>query len=134
MTLLNFGKRYEDNLKGHFWSVAKVALMFGCAKQSKNLEWYLVYILYIWEFKVSYLHSIWIIRTSNIVDMAEVASHITNGKIWFFYHLKKSKLFKYLSICFCLQHSGFFLAWLLLSSCSRKKTRVWETNTNTYSA
>ena len=29
-------------LKGHFWSVAKVALRFGCAKQSKNLEWCLV--------------------------------------------------------------------------------------------
>ena len=24
--------------KGHFWSVAKVALRFGCAKQSKNLK------------------------------------------------------------------------------------------------
>ena len=29
-------------LKGHFWSVAKVALRFGCTKQSKNLEWYLL--------------------------------------------------------------------------------------------
>ena len=38
-TPLNFGKRYEDDLyKGNFWSVAKVALRFGCAKQSKNLE------------------------------------------------------------------------------------------------
>ena len=27
---------------GHFWSVAKVALRFGCAKQSKNLERYLI--------------------------------------------------------------------------------------------
>ena len=26
-------------MKGHFWSVAKVALTFGCAKQSKNLKW-----------------------------------------------------------------------------------------------
>ena len=34
-TLLNFGK-------GHFWSVAKVALRFGCVKQSKNLEFYLI--------------------------------------------------------------------------------------------
>ena len=41
--LLNFGKRYEDNFyKGHFWSVAKVALRFECPKQSKNLEWYLI--------------------------------------------------------------------------------------------
>ena len=30
-------------LKVHFWSVAKVALRFGCAKQSKNLERYLLY-------------------------------------------------------------------------------------------
>ena len=41
---LNFGKRYEDNLKGHFLSVAQVLLGFGCLKQSKNLERYLVYI------------------------------------------------------------------------------------------
>ena len=41
-TLSNFGKRYEDDLKGHFWSVAKVALRFGFAKQSKNLEWCLM--------------------------------------------------------------------------------------------
>ena len=41
-TLLNFGKRYEDDFKGHFLSVAKVALRFGCAKQSKNLERYLL--------------------------------------------------------------------------------------------
>ena len=46
-TLLNFGKRYEDNFKGHFWSVAKVALRYGCAKQFKNLERYLIYILHI---------------------------------------------------------------------------------------
>ena len=32
----------QRQLKGHFWSVAKVALRFGCAKQSKNLEWYLI--------------------------------------------------------------------------------------------
>ena len=25
-------------VNGHFWSLAKVALRFGCAKQSKNLE------------------------------------------------------------------------------------------------
>ena len=30
-------------VKGHFSSVAKVALRFGCAKQSKNLEWYLMF-------------------------------------------------------------------------------------------
>ena len=43
-TLLNSGERYEDDLtlKGHFWWVAKVALRLGCAKQSKNLERYLV--------------------------------------------------------------------------------------------
>ena len=35
--LLNFGKRYEDNLR------AKVTLRFGFAKQSKNLEMYLMY-------------------------------------------------------------------------------------------
>ena len=35
-SLLNFGKRYEDDM-GHFWSVAKIAIRFGCAKQSKNL-------------------------------------------------------------------------------------------------
>ena len=28
--------------KGHFWSAAKVAPRFGCAKQSKNLERYLL--------------------------------------------------------------------------------------------
>ena len=41
-TLLNFGKRYDNYFKGHFWSVAKVALRFGCANQSKNLERYLI--------------------------------------------------------------------------------------------
>ena len=41
-TLLNFGKRYEDNLR-IIWSVAKVALRFGCAKQSKDLKRYLLY-------------------------------------------------------------------------------------------
>ena len=35
-TVLNFGKRYEDDLS------VKVGLKFGCAKQSKNLEKYLV--------------------------------------------------------------------------------------------
>ena len=29
--------------KGHFGSVAKVSLRFGCTKQSKNLEKYLIY-------------------------------------------------------------------------------------------
>jgi hypothetical protein len=28
--------------KGHFWSMSKVALRFGWAKQSKNLEWFLL--------------------------------------------------------------------------------------------
>ena len=31
---------------GHFWSVAKVTLRFGCAKQSKNLKRYLILIIY----------------------------------------------------------------------------------------
>ena len=35
-SLWNIGKRYEDDM-GHFWSVAKIAIRFGCAKQSKNL-------------------------------------------------------------------------------------------------
>ena len=42
-TLLNFGKRYEDDLR----AVAKVALRFGCAKQSKNLERYLLNISFV---------------------------------------------------------------------------------------
>ena len=37
--MLNFGKRYEDDIK----SKSKVALRFGCAKQSKNLKRYLLY-------------------------------------------------------------------------------------------
>ena len=37
-TLLNFGKMTY----GSFLTVAKVAFRFGCAKQSKNLEWYLL--------------------------------------------------------------------------------------------
>jgi hypothetical protein len=41
-TLLNFGKIYKDDFKGHFWSVAKVAPRFGCARQSKNLKRYLM--------------------------------------------------------------------------------------------
>ena len=42
-TLLNFGKRYDDNLRVIFdQSVAKVALRFECAKQSKNFDRYLV--------------------------------------------------------------------------------------------
>ena len=45
-TQLNFGNRYEDNLKGHFLSVAEVPLRFGCAKQSKNLERYIVHNTY----------------------------------------------------------------------------------------
>ena len=32
-------------VKGHFWSVVKVAIRFGCTKQSKNLEWYLLIII-----------------------------------------------------------------------------------------
>jgi hypothetical protein len=39
-TLLNFGTKMT--FKGHFRSVAKDALRFGCAKQSKNLETYLM--------------------------------------------------------------------------------------------
>ena len=35
------------HLKGHFWSVAKVALRFGCAKQSKNFEWYLIFVYFL---------------------------------------------------------------------------------------
>ena len=43
-SLLNFGR---DTKTGHFWSVAKVALRFGYAKQSKNLEWCLVSSMYL---------------------------------------------------------------------------------------
>jgi hypothetical protein len=39
----DFEKLEKRQLKGHFWSVAKVALRFGCAKQSKNIERYLVF-------------------------------------------------------------------------------------------
>ena len=39
-TLLNFAKRYKDGLR----VIAKVALRFGCAKQSNNLKRYLIYI------------------------------------------------------------------------------------------
>jgi hypothetical protein len=39
-------------VKGHFLSVAKVALRFGCAKQSKNLEWYLMCISLTFHSKV----------------------------------------------------------------------------------
>ena len=39
-TLLNLGKRY------YCWSVAKVALMFGCAKHHKNLKRYLLCMYY----------------------------------------------------------------------------------------
>ena len=59
-TLLNFGKRYEDDLTAFFFEtgamptptklvgvgiapVAKLALRFGCTRQSKNLEWYLIF-------------------------------------------------------------------------------------------
>ena len=42
-SLLNFGR---DTKTGHFWSVAKVALRFGYAKQSKNLEMYLLHMYY----------------------------------------------------------------------------------------
>ena len=41
-TLLNFGNMIQRCLNGHFWSVAKVTLRFGCAKQLKNLERYLI--------------------------------------------------------------------------------------------
>ena len=40
--MLNFSKRYEDDICVNFGSVSKVALRFGCAKQSKNLKRYLV--------------------------------------------------------------------------------------------
>ena len=44
-TLLNFCKQYENDFyKGNFKSVAKVALRFGFAKQSKNLERYQLFI------------------------------------------------------------------------------------------
>ena len=42
-TLLNFGKRYKDNSKVIF------ALRFGCAKQSKFFERYLLFIVRIAE-------------------------------------------------------------------------------------
>ena len=41
-TLLNFAWEIWRWFRGHFWSVAKVALRFGCTKQSENLERYLV--------------------------------------------------------------------------------------------
>ena len=45
-TVLNFDKRYEDDLRVIFDQCrAKVALTFGCAKLSKNLEWCLTPIL-----------------------------------------------------------------------------------------
>ena len=37
----NFGKKYHNNLRVIF-VVAKVGLSFGCAKQSENLEMYLL--------------------------------------------------------------------------------------------
>jgi hypothetical protein len=46
-TLVNFGKRYEDNLRVIFLSAAKVAPRFGCAEQSKILEWYLMFMAYL---------------------------------------------------------------------------------------
>ena len=44
-TVLNFGKRYKDNLRVIFdqWQKLHLGLEFGCAKQSKNLEMYLFY-------------------------------------------------------------------------------------------
>ena len=36
---------------GHFWSVAKFALKFTCAKQSKNLKRYLWHITIWWVVK-----------------------------------------------------------------------------------
>ena len=43
-TLLNFGKRYEDNLRVIFdqWSKLHLGLDVLTAKQSKNLERYLI--------------------------------------------------------------------------------------------
>ena len=42
-TLLNFGKRYEDDLRVILISVgAKVALRYRCAKPSKNLKRHLL--------------------------------------------------------------------------------------------
>ena len=43
-TLLKFGTRYEDELRVIFdqWSKLHLGLDFGCAKQSKNLERYLL--------------------------------------------------------------------------------------------
>ena len=43
-TLLNFGKRYVDDLRVIFDQWPKMQLA-GCAKQSKNLKWYLNYTL-----------------------------------------------------------------------------------------
>jgi hypothetical protein len=42
-TLLNFGKRYEYDLRVTFDQCQELHLGFGCAKQSKNLEWYLLF-------------------------------------------------------------------------------------------
>ena len=51
-TLIRYLSRFFDcsahpNLSGHIWSVAKVALRFGCAKQSRNLERYLLCLYYL---------------------------------------------------------------------------------------
>ena len=43
--ILYYGSNKSTGLetdKSHLCAVAKVALGFGCAKQSKNLEWYLI--------------------------------------------------------------------------------------------
>ena len=45
-TQLNFGKRYEYDLRVIFDQWPKVAIRFGCAKQSKNLERYLLTIYF----------------------------------------------------------------------------------------
>ena len=44
-TLLNFSKRYKDDLPVIFDQWPKLHLDFECAKQSKNLKRYLVYMI-----------------------------------------------------------------------------------------
>ena len=85
-TLLNFGKRYEDNLMGHFLSVAKVALRFGCAKQSKNFKRYLVItylilhinrlaynLVYLWLLSLSMYAILGILRSVNSLKEEKLA-------------------------------------------------------------
>ena len=40
----SFVKRYEIDLKGHFWSVVKVVIRIGCATWNSNLKSYLLHI------------------------------------------------------------------------------------------